>query len=46
MDTDSKSLIVAGDQEQIQMIFTRVERFLTKIAGKQILNFDGLQADA
>lgn len=39
IESDVRSLIVAGDQEQILTIFLRVERFLTKISGKAV-NYD------
>jgi len=37
-------LIVAGDAEQILILFARIERFLTKITGKQI-NYDLYRPD-
>ena len=42
VEADSRSLIVAGDGEQIVQLFMRIERFLNKVAGK-LINYDILK---
>ena len=45
IEPDDRSLAVAGDAPQILFIFQRIERFIGKIAGKEILNFDTARTD-
>jgi len=42
IENDVKAAYVGGDSEEIRKLFTRIERYMTRITGDAtILNFDG-----
>lgn len=46
VESDVKSLYVAGDSEEVGKLFSRIERYMKRISGDpEVLNFTDLRRD-